>query len=44
MYDCALEDMIILDKELIKIGTLFIKKNEDNFDFDEYEFPFVDRF
>ena len=33
MYDCALEDMVGLDKELVKIGTYYTKKNEDSFDF-----------
>lgn len=33
MYDCALDDMANLDEELLKIGTYYIKKNEDQFDY-----------
>jgi hypothetical protein len=44
IYDCALDDMINLDKELIKIGSYFIKKNENSFDFKQFKFPLVDRF
>jgi hypothetical protein len=29
MYDGALDDMVNLDAEMLKIGTYFVKKNED---------------
>lgn len=44
MYDCALDDLVNLDKELLKVGTYFIKKNENQFDFKQYSFPLIDRF
>lgn len=44
MYDCAMEDMVQLDAELLKIGTYFVKKNENQFDFKHFAFPLVDRF
>ncbi len=28
MFDCALDDIVNLDKELLKIGTFYIRKNE----------------
>jgi hypothetical protein len=33
MFDCSLDDMISLDKELLKISTFYVKKNEAEFDF-----------
>jgi hypothetical protein len=44
MFDCALEDMIQLDEEMIKIGTFYVKKHEAEFDFRTYTFPLTDRF
>ncbi|CDW75700.1 UNKNOWN [Stylonychia lemnae] len=44
LYDCSLDDMVQLDKEILKIGTYFIKKNESQFDFKQYKFPLVERF
>jgi len=33
MFDCSLDDMITLDKELLKISTYYVKKVEAEFDF-----------
>jgi hypothetical protein len=33
MFDCSLDDMINLDKELLKISTFYVKKTEAEFDF-----------
>jgi len=44
MYDASLDDMLALDEELLKIGTYYTRKCEDEFDFKALEFPFVDRF
>jgi hypothetical protein len=44
MFDCSLDDMVSLDKELLKISTFYVKKNEAEFDFQAHQFPMVDRF
>ncbi len=44
MFDCSLDDMITLDKELLKISTYYVKKVEAEFDFRTQQFPLVDRF
>ncbi len=33
MFDCSLDDLINLDKELLKISTFYVKKTEADFDF-----------
>ena len=43
MYDASLEDMVSLEKELAQISTLYIKKNELDFNFEQYEYALVDR-
>lgn len=43
MYDASLQDMVIFEKELLQIGTHYIKKNELDFDFEKFEFALVDR-
>lgn len=44
MFDCSLTDMVALDEQLLKIGTFFIRKNEQKIDLQEKNFPLVDRF
>ena len=44
MFDCSLDDMNSLDKELLKISTYYVKKNEAEFDFRAHQFPMIDRF
>ncbi len=44
IFDCALDDMINLDKEMLKIGTYFVKKNDTELDMKNYSFPMTDRF
>jgi hypothetical protein len=29
MYDCALDDMTNLDDELLRVGTYYVRKNEE---------------
>ena len=43
MYDSALHDMQEMENYLLKLGTHYIKKNESDFDFEKFEFPFIDR-
>lgn len=42
MFDCALDDQVNLDTQLLKIGTFFIRKNENDFDIKIFEM--TDRF
>lgn len=44
MYDCAMTDMVELEKQLLWVGTYYIKKNETNYDFSTASFPMVERF
>jgi hypothetical protein len=44
LFDCALDDLLHLDEELLKLGTFFIKKNEAELDLRSHAFPLVDRF
>ena len=32
MFDCSLEDMVALDSQLLKIGSYFVRKNEQEVD------------
>ena len=43
MFDCSLEDMTLLDLELLKIATYYVKRTEGNFDFGTFKYPFCDR-
>jgi hypothetical protein len=29
MFDCSLDDLVTLDEELLKIGTHFARKNDE---------------
>lgn len=44
MYDASIHDMTQYEKQILQIGTYYIKKNENDFDFETFEFPLVDRF
>lgn len=44
MFDCSLADMVALDEQLLKVGTFFIRKNEQELDLRKTKFPLVDRF
>lgn len=44
MFDCSLDDMVSLDKELLKIGTFFVRKNESELDLSTHTYPLTDRF
>jgi hypothetical protein len=43
MYDCSIQDMVVFEEQLLQVGTHFIQKNEQDFDFEKFEYAMVDR-
>ena len=44
MFDCTLSDMMELDQELLKVGSYFVRKNDQDLDMRTHSFPLTDRF
>ena len=40
MYDCSIQDMVVFEEQLLQVGTHFIQKNEQDFDFEKFEYAF----